>query len=565
MNLLETFYIKFKSDAKDALKDSEAVEKQLDTLGGKEKKRNESEIKSSKELSKQRKETAKEIKEQTEATEKLGQSFVKTVEAAASAGAALFSFSAIKSGIQNVTDFNAALRTTASLTGQSSRSLAILGAAAEHAGGTQEGAVGQYVSLFDKFKAAGLPIDDPLVLIQRLQQKFAGKTPQAQAFLAGQIGISDPGWLALARQNPDQLKASIAQGQGTQLTEDQQKRLFDLRQSEKDALQEVDHWLGVLGSDLSTLIIPSLKSFGELLHKISSIPGGSEALATATTVGTGWIGWKLLKRIGRKLSGKAVPAASGTAAEGFSINQALGMSADAAAGASAATIGAIVVGTLAAAGSIAYHKEIADWVDNKLNGSSPSRSAASSNGTPLGIRNNNPGNLRPGGREASYGSPGAGIAALGNQLRRYGSRGWNTLDSIISHYAPSSENNTEAYIAAVARDTGFGRGQQLNLNDPATLQKLSAAIIKHENGYNPYSDSQIQSSIAAGQLAFGNTSSLGNFGSNRGGDRTISVKTGDITVQTQATDATGIASSIGGALQEQIKMAINSYDDGVLA
>ena len=39
--------------------------------------------------------------------------------------------------------------------------------------------------------------------------------------------------------------------------------------------------------------------------------------------------------------------------------------------------------------------------------------------------------------------------------RSYYLRGWWTPESIISHWAPSTENNTQAYIAAVCQRTGL--------------------------------------------------------------------------------------------------------------
>lgn len=118
-------------------------------------------------------------------------------------------------------------------------------------------------------------------------------------------------------------------------------------------------------------------------------------------------------------------------------------------------------------------------------------------GQPLGIRNNNPGNLRvPGtGDFQHFGSAQDGISALGRQLRSYyngtsaaaGHRKLRTLKDIISTYAPSSENNTGAYIGALAKQMGVSPDAQLNLNDPAQLSLLMRGIVQHENGQNPYS------------------------------------------------------------------------------
>lgn len=120
---------------------------------------------------------------------------------------------------------------------------------------------------------------------------------------------------------------------------------------------------------------------------------------------------------------------------------------------------------------------------------------------PIGIRQNNPGNLRSWGHNpiangfAQFSTPTAGIAAMAQQLRLYGHRGINSLDRIIGTYAPSSENNVGAYVNDVSRQTGFSANQRLNLSDPAVLAPLVSAMIKHENGRNPYDANTINQAV----------------------------------------------------------------------
>ncbi|CUZ14303.1 Uncharacterised protein [Serratia marcescens] len=121
----------------------------------------------------------------------------------------------------------------------------------------------------------------------------------------------------------------------------------------------------------------------------------------------------------------------------------------------------------------------------------------------LGLRNNNPGNLRSApnttgrnGGFVTFENPNDGLAALSRQLMLFGDRGKNTLNSIIPTYAPSSENNTQAYIDALAKQTGFNPAEPLDLHSPAVLEKLIPAIIKHENGAQPYSREQISKGIS---------------------------------------------------------------------
>jgi len=133
----------------------------------------------------------------------------------------------------------------------------------------------------------------------------------------------------------------------------------------------------------------------------------------------------------------------------------------------------------------------------------PTASIPASPNAPRGIRNNNPGNLNyvgqtgatkeagPNGRFAVFQSAEEGLQALAHQLRLYGQRGINSVRAIISKFAPASENNTQAYIGSVSKGLGTDANAALNMNDPRVLQSLMGAIIKVENGRNPYSTEQI--------------------------------------------------------------------------
>lgn len=110
---------------------------------------------------------------------------------------------------------------------------------------------------------------------------------------------------------------------------------------------------------------------------------------------------------------------------------------------------------------------------------------------PLGLRNNNPGNIRPG--DAWQGMTGTnggfitfqdvswGLRALATDLANKINRGLTTIRAIVSTYAPPEENDTEAYITSVSDDTGIDDNQPLSM-DTGTLHRLMRAIINHENG-----------------------------------------------------------------------------------
>lgn len=126
-----------------------------------------------------------------------------------------------------------------------------------------------------------------------------------------------------------------------------------------------------------------------------------------------------------------------------------------------------------------------------------------------GIRNCNPGNIRHGDNwdglhpyskylDSSFcvfTAEKFGIRALAKILVRYGKLEFNTVEKIINRYAPSSENDSEAYIRSVCKRMGVDKNKLLNLNDSAVLLPLIQAIIYHENGSCPYSEELIKLGI----------------------------------------------------------------------
>ena len=123
--------------------------------------------------------------------------------------------------------------------------------------------------------------------------------------------------------------------------------------------------------------------------------------------------------------------------------------------------------------------------------------------TARGLRNNNPGNIRHGskwhgladGNDTSFCTfrdPVWGIRALTRLLINYRIKyELDTVNSIISRYAPDIENDTNAYALSVASKLEVGLHEQINVLDREVMQVLVTAIIKHENGSQPYDDWEI--------------------------------------------------------------------------
>jgi len=121
------------------------------------------------------------------------------------------------------------------------------------------------------------------------------------------------------------------------------------------------------------------------------------------------------------------------------------------------------------------------------------KSFLNNSNVPLGLRNNNPGNLVTGinwqgligsnGRFCVFENIAWGIRALATDLRTDINQGQNTIAAIITEFAPPSENNTAAYINAVASYTGINPYTPLSA-DRTTLKSLVRAIMNVELGAN---------------------------------------------------------------------------------
>lgn len=148
--------------------------------------------------------------------------------------------------------------------------------------------------------------------------------------------------------------------------------------------------------------------------------------------------------------------------------------------------------------------------------------AASLSGTARGIRNNNPGNIVRNNIQwngalsatevqqmgwqwdpkfVQFDTPLNGLRALARILLVYNSRGENTVDEIISTFAPPQDNDTAAYESFVAAELRVNAGATLNV--PQRLGDIMSAITRRENTLpgvawvDPYGSALYVQAIAA--------------------------------------------------------------------
>ena len=125
---------------------------------------------------------------------------------------------------------------------------------------------------------------------------------------------------------------------------------------------------------------------------------------------------------------------------------------------------------------------------------------------PRGIRNNNPGNidfnsrvnwigqLGDDGRFIVFDTPQHGIRAIARILKTYRTKyDINSINGIISRWAPPVENDTQSYVNSVSKRVGLLPNAPV---DDLHIPDIIDAIIYHENGQQPYTTAMIYQGVA---------------------------------------------------------------------
>ncbi len=133
-----------------------------------------------------------------------------------------------------------------------------------------------------------------------------------------------------------------------------------------------------------------------------------------------------------------------------------------------------------------------------------------------GIRNNNPGNVVRNNtpwqglceiqtadeRFCVFESPKFGIRAIARILityfdKRRAANGTpiDTVGEVMARWAPPIENPTEKYADFIRDSLGVNVGQQINILDYKTMRVVVEAIIRFENGSQPYDKATIDAGL----------------------------------------------------------------------
>lgn len=128
-------------------------------------------------------------------------------------------------------------------------------------------------------------------------------------------------------------------------------------------------------------------------------------------------------------------------------------------------------------------------------------------GSTRGLRNHNPGNIRrssdrwlglaPVQTDPDYfqfDTPLYGLRAMARVLDNYARRhGLRTVRELIARWAPAGENPTAAYVDFVAGELGVSPDAPIDVT--GRRAELIAAIVRFENGRQPYSPALIAEAV----------------------------------------------------------------------
>lgn len=183
---------------------------------------------------------------------------------------------------------------------------------------------------------------------------------------------------------------------------------------------------------------------------------------------------------------------------------------------------------------------------------------------PRGVRNNNPTNLRKTSdpwqglaKEQTdsaffvFKDPVYGLRAGARTFLTYQDRhDLNTVEELIGRWAPRNENDTDAYIDAVADHMGVDRDEPIDTHQYEYMLPLLEAVVQHENGIQPYTPAQFDRALALAGIEPSQKPLSKSRTVNAG---TASVTVGGVTTAAGAVAAAGPAVGVLGDISQLVQ------------
>ncbi len=300
-SILDTFYILFKTNADEGIKGNKAFEKSA-------------------------KDTERALKSENDATKEVGDNFVKMAESLASVAGAFAGFTVVKSGVIAAKDYNQELGITGKLLGQNVQTLDTFSRAAEAAGGTASGALGDMKSVLQNAASSGFKSFDIGSYLRKVRENANQyDDPLQKQRVFGLAGINDRGLQTILSKGSDKdLNAFLAKYKST-LKPGDIDAVLNIQQTESSIAKSITkYW-----TTFTTAIQKGVGILGDAAARhISAVANSPSATVVTAGIGLGAssvVAWKgvgsILRGVKTFFTGAsaAAPEAAAEVAGGSSV------------------------------------------------------------------------------------------------------------------------------------------------------------------------------------------------------------------------------------------------------
>lgn len=495
--------------------------------------------------------------------DKMGKSFVKVVENAGEAAAAIFTFSAFKAGAIDATKFNSALQVQAQLMGINVVELNRYAKAAEQAGGSAQAFVQNLFSINQDRVTKGLAPVSAQQFVEQYRKSIGQSNDPAYKRLLAKSSGGDAGFQNFLLDDSVYSKAMEGAAESTKnASESMFKAGRSLEAGSDKFSQTAQTYFGKLSQGLSGFLNALFGAEGGVANAAGSSSGAAVGAGAGALVGGGLLGGWLSTKIGTTIwnliKGGGAAAAGGAEA---------GVSAAGAAEGGAAVVGGALalpelLLLLAGLGIGAGAAYLFGKGKSSGSGSNSALPAVSTKTNAMGFwmskgySREDAAALAAQEEAESGGDPNA----RGDGGKAFGAYQWH-LPRVMAILNGTGIDVRTANLQQ-QREAADWELHQMGLVDGLrNSQGIGAKSAFLTRNYERPADISGESFKRA-RIAM---SMVGSGAAAGSGGRDISVTIDKVIIQTQATDAQGISRDAAPALITAIRSTIANYDDGVLA
>lgn len=289
MTVLDTWYLLFKTDIpKEASPEIARLDKQIDELSKKGKKRSEDENKQYEVLKKQRKQLLDDTKQQQRETDKLADSFGNIASNIIGAATAFATLGGLKSGILDAAKLNSTIYLQSKVTGQSADELRAYGAAIASFGGDAQSFVAAQKAMAQSAAESGITYKNVGAFLDSIHSQLqeADSLGEKQRIL-GLAHITDLPTQAFLEQNEEYAKSVELHKRLAAATHDDYLEAFKFEQASQDAGTAFSSAFTRLGTDILPVVTKELDKLNKHIKSVEQEKGGIEAFFTEAAAGAG--------------------------------------------------------------------------------------------------------------------------------------------------------------------------------------------------------------------------------------------------------------------------------------